>query len=100
MDAKKILENVVISGWVLDPDRKKMSKSKGNVVTPEHLLDQYSADAVRYWATKVRLGADTALDEAVFSVGQKLTTNFNVSKFVLMQINDFNDLVLLILPKL
>lgn len=88
-------KNVVISGWVLDPDRKKMSKSKGNVVTPEHLLDQYSADAVRYWATKARLGADTALDEAVFGVGQKLATKlFNASKFVLMQIADFSDLTM------
>ena len=86
-------KNVVISGWVLDPDRKKMSKSKGNVITPEHLLDQYSSDAVRYWATKARLGADTALDEAVFSVGQKLSTKlFNASKFVLMQVSDVNDL--------
>ncbi len=86
-------KNVVISGWVLDPDRKKMSKSKGNVITPEHLLDQYSSDAIRYWATKAKLGADTALDEAVFSIGQKLTTKlFNASKFVLMQISDFDDL--------
>jgi valyl-tRNA synthetase len=81
--------NVVISGWVLDPDRKKMSKSKGNVVTPEGLLAEYSSDAVRYWAGRARLGADTACDPAVFKIGSKLVLKlFNASRFVLMQLAD------------
>lgn len=82
-------KNVTISGWVLDPDRKKMSKSKGNVVTPEHLLENYSSDAVRYWSAKARLGADTAFDESMFTIGKKLVTKlFNASKFVVMQLAD------------
>ncbi len=86
-------KNVVISGWVLDPYRKKMSKSKGNVITPEYLMDQYSADAIRFWACKARLGADTAFDEGVFAVGQKLTTKlFNAAKFVLLQVEDQGEL--------
>lgn len=80
--------NVVISGWILDPDRKKMSKSKGNVVTPEPLLEQYSPDAVRYWAGRARLGADTAFEDTVFKIGKRLITKiFNASKFVFGQID-------------
>ena len=76
--------NVVISGWILDPDRKKMSKSQGNVVTPEPLINTFGADSVRYWAARARLGVDTAYDELVFKVGKRLCTKlFNASKFVL-----------------
>jgi len=66
-----------------------MSKSKGNVVTPDHLLDEYSYDAVRYWAARARLGTDTAFDPAVFKIGSKLVIKlFNASRFVLMQLKD------------
>jgi valyl-tRNA synthetase len=75
--------NIIISGWILDPDRKKMSKSRGNVITPTHLLEQYSSDAVRYWAARARLGVDTAYDEAVFGKGKRLGIKlFNAAKFV------------------
>lgn len=78
--------NVVISGWVLDPDRKKMSKSRGNVVTPMHLIENYSADAIRYWAARARAGVDTAFDEKIFTIGHRLVTKlFNAGKFVLGQ---------------
>jgi valyl-tRNA synthetase len=78
--------HVVVSGWILDPDRKKMSKSRGNVVTPMHLLDEYGSDGVRYWAASARLGTDTAFDDKVFKVGKRLVTKvFNAGKFVLQQ---------------
>lgn len=85
-------KNVMISGWILDPDRKKMSKSKGNVVTPEDLLDEFSSDAIRYWASRARLGVDTAFDASVFTIGRKLITKlFNAAKFVAMQTEDMGE---------
>ena len=77
-------KNAAISGWVRDPDGKKMSKSKGNVVTPMHLIERYSADAIRYWACKVRLGRDTAVDENQIKIGRRLAIKLlNASRFAL-----------------
>ncbi|TVQ80470.1 MAG: valine--tRNA ligase [Bradymonadales bacterium] len=79
-------KNIALSGWIVDPHRKKMSKSKGNTITPSSLLDDYGADAIRYWAANARLGADTAYDEKVFKVGRRLVTKlYNASRFVLSQ---------------
>ena len=72
------------NGWILDPDRKKMSKSKGNLVTPAGLIRAHGADAVRYWSCRAAPGVDTAVDEAQMKIGRRLAVKLlNASKFVL-----------------
>lgn len=82
-------KNLMISGWCLAADKTKMSKSKGNVVTPQTLIEEKGADAVRYWASASNLGADIAYSEELFKIGGKLITKlFNASKFVAQNFAD------------
>ncbi len=85
-------KNIAISGWVVTESREKMSKSKGNALGPEELIQKYSADALRYWAAKAKLGQDSIFSEKMFSIGSKLITKlFNSSKFVLIQLYEETD---------
>ena len=76
-------KNIMISGWCLAADKSKMSKSKGNILVPETLLEQHGADVIRYWAASSRLGADTAYSEDVVKNGKRLVNKlWNAAKFV------------------
>nr|WP_211244547.1 valine--tRNA ligase [Actinospica robiniae] len=75
--------HAAISGFILDPDRKKMSKSQDNVITPAHLIDEYGPDGVRYWAALGRSGTDMTFEPQQMKVGRRLATKMlNAAKFV------------------
>ncbi|AND16543.1 valine--tRNA ligase [Rathayibacter tritici] len=85
-DGRAPWRNATVSGFIVDPDRKKMSKSKGNVVTPAAMLEQHGSDAVRYWAASSRLGTDAAFDPqnpTQIKIGRRLAIKIlNAAKFI------------------
>jgi valyl-tRNA synthetase len=76
--------HAVIAGWVVDPNRRKLAKSRGSALTPTDVLERFGADAVRHWAASKRAGVDTTLDEGQLRVGRRLATKLlHASRFVL-----------------
>ncbi|WP_347939009.1 valine--tRNA ligase [Rickettsia oklahomensis] len=85
-------KNIMVSGWCLAEDRSKMSKSKGNVLVPEKLLEQYGSDVIRYWSANSRLGADTIYSEDVMKNGKRLVNKlWNAAKFISIHFDKLKD---------
>ena len=83
-------KDVMISGWALDPHGKKMSKSKGNVIEPQIMIEKYSADALRFWAASSKLGEDLSFHEKDFVTANKFMTKlWNASRFAFMHLKDY-----------
>jgi len=83
-------KDIIISGWVLDPHGKKMSKSKGNIIEPQEMIEKYSADSLRFWAASSKLGEDIPFQEKELIAGQKTITKlWNSSKFALMHLKNY-----------
>ena len=86
-------DNVMISGFVMANKGEKISKSKANSkVEPLDLINNYSADVVRYWAGSGRLGTDIIFSDETFLRGKKLVNKiWNVAKFIEMHLEDYQD---------
>ncbi len=83
-------QDVMISGWALDPHGKKMSKSKGNIVEPQSVLEKYGADSLRFWAAGSKLGDDLSYQEKDLVTGKKFIVKlWNASKFAFMHLKDY-----------
>lgn len=84
-------KDIMISGWALDEKGKKMSKSKGNVIDPLDMIQKYSADALRFWASSSKLGEDLWFSEREFIAGQRTITKlWNASKFAIINLEDYD----------
>jgi len=83
-------KDVAISGWALDPHGKKMSKSKGNVVEPQVVIEKFSADCLRFWAAGSKLGDDLPFQEKDLVTAQKFVVKlWNASSFTFMHLKDY-----------
>ncbi len=84
-------KSTVISGFVLDEKGEKMSKSKGNVVSPQKVISDYGADALRYWSSSIGFGEDIRWSEKEIKSAQRtLVKIWNAAKFSIINLEDYN----------
>jgi len=80
---KKPMDSILVHGMVLDLGKNKMSKSLGNITSPQEIIGKYSRDYLRYYFAKVSKGEDFAFDEKEFSDIQKVFRVFlNINNFI------------------
>ena len=85
-------KDIMVSGWCLAQDKSKMSKSKGNVLIPEILLEAHGSDVIRYWCASSKLGTDTAYSEDVINNGKRLVNKlWNAAKFASTHFDKISD---------
>jgi len=83
-------KNIIVSGNV-SMGGEKMSKSKGNVISPQDVMKIYGSDALRFWAASAKLGNDLDYQEKELIAGKKLINKLtNASKFVFMNLQGFD----------
>ncbi len=84
-------KDVMISGWGLDQQGRKISKSLGNFVDPDTIIKKYSADALRFWSAGATLGQNLRYNEDEIKVGQRTITKlWNASKFIIGNLEGFD----------
>ncbi len=91
LEGKKPWDSIVINGMVLGPDGHKMSKSLGNVISPEEVTTQYSADAFRQWGA---VGGSTGSDvmfrwKDVVSASRFLQKMWSIYRFSMSHLKGF-----------
>ncbi len=93
LTGKKPWEEIVINGMVLGEDGHKMSKSRGNVVEPDEIIEKYGADSLRLWASNSTIGEDVQfLWKEVDYAYRFLRKFWNACRFAKMHIDNIDEL--------
>jgi len=85
-------KTVITTGWTLDEQREKESKSKGNITNPLEIIGKYGADVLRLWVSSVDYSADMVVGESVFGQTADAYRKIrNTLRFMLGNLCDFEE---------
>ncbi len=91
IDGRAPYESLLTHGFVVDGSGHKMSKSKGNVVAPQKVMDQYGADILRLWVASTDYSGElTISDEILKRVAEGYRRIRNTLRFLLANLGDFD----------